>query len=54
MFEAESDGSVENVVVRFSIPRGKSEITVSDSLSIQKDCGHDSICIPNLSVKTQK
>merc|ERR1719158_1236845 len=28
--------------------------TVSDSLSIQKDCGHDSICIPNLSVKTQK
>ena len=28
--------------------------TVSDSLSIQKDCGHDSICVPNLSVKTQK
>ena len=28
--------------------------TVSDSLSIQKDCGYDSICVPNLSVKTQK
>ena len=28
--------------------------TVSDSLSIQKDCGQDSICVPNLSVKTQK
>ena len=27
------EGEVENVVVRFSIPRGKSEVTVSDSMS---------------------
>ena len=31
MFEEES--SEDNVVVRFTIPRGKSEITVSESLS---------------------
>lgn len=27
---------------------------VSDSLNIQKECGADNLCIPNLSVKTQK
>merc|ERR1719189_2798533 len=26
---------------------------VSDSLNIQKECGADNLCIPNLSVKTQ-
>ena len=43
------------------LPTGSTDLTpvlahgdhmVSDSLSIQKDCGSDSICIPNLSVKT--
>lgn len=27
---------------------------VTDSLNIQKECGSDAICIPNLTIKTQK
>ena len=27
---------------------------VTDSLNIQKECGSDNLCIPNLSVKTKK
>ena len=26
----------------------------TDSLSIQKECGNDNICIPNLSISTQR
>ena len=27
---------------------------VADSLNIQKECGSDSICVPNLTIQTQK
>ena len=33
MFEEDNEGEVDNVMLRFTIPRGKSEITVSEGLS---------------------
>ena len=33
---------------------GHGDHVVSDSLNIQKECGADNICIPNLSIQTQQ
>ena len=45
-----------NVAVGPGLPPvlGHGEHLVTDSINIQKECGADNLCIPNLSVKTQK